>query len=65
MNFISKNTAKIISLNKLCSQKSFSTSPLLASSSVNPLKDAVRFENQNKLWTFKELEVSLQKKYYI
>ena len=31
---------------------------LSARISEGPLKNAIRFENQNKTWTFKELEVS-------
>lgn len=53
MNILLKKT---FFLNPLLS-KSFTTSHLSLSSSINPLKDAIRFENQNKLWTFKEMEV--------
>ncbi len=59
MNFISKTYQKTIFLNTLL-HKSFSASRLTFAATVHPLKDAIRFENQNKLWTFKEIEVQKQ-----
>lgn len=39
-------------------KRAFSTaSPLVFASTVHPQKDAIRFENQNRLWTYKEIEV--------
>ncbi len=48
--------SKILKVN--FAQKFFFSTVLQTSLSKNPVRDAIRFENQNRLWTFEELEVN-------
>lgn len=57
MNSVLRRTTRKFLSQTYFSPFSTSVRSLLSSRlSENPLKDAIRFENQNKTWTFKELE---------
>lgn len=52
---LSRNT--LISLRNEINHRFSSSSVFQKMLTKNPLRDAVRFENQNKNWTYQELEV--------